>query len=123
MPPPTTGVDRLHCPVTMMPLKPLEPDRLKCLNRLIAAGRARHVDGTTVSPILQKAVVTVDGRLIYRFDSRHAIMQAAKGIRADQLPDAICRKDRPVGMGCSEAGITTARERQVKPVAEDGKPW
>ncbi len=86
----------LSCPVTMTPLVPLSPDKLKCLNRLIAAGRARHVDGTTVSPTLQEAMITTDGRLIYRFDSRHAIMQAAKGIRADQLPEFVCRKDRSI---------------------------
>ncbi len=88
--------ERLHCPVTMVRLKPLDHDTLKCLNRLVAAGRARHVDGTTVSPMLQEALVTTDGRLIYRFDSRHTIMQAAKGIRTDQLPEIVCRKNRSI---------------------------
>ncbi len=86
----------LRCPVTMAPLVPLAPEKLKCLNRLVAAGRARHVDGTTVSPMLQEAMITTDGRLIYRFDSRHAIMQAAKGIQADQLPEFVCRQDRSI---------------------------
>jgi hypothetical protein len=61
---------------------------------MIAAGRARHVDGTTVSRVVRSALITADGRLIYRFESRHAIMLAAKGIRADQLPDVTCRKAR-----------------------------
>ncbi len=86
----------LHCPVTKTPLEPLNRDRLKCLNRLVAAGRARHVDGTTVSPALRGAMITADGRLIYRFDSDHAIIKAAKGISADQLPAVVCRKDRKV---------------------------
>ncbi len=86
----------LRCPVTMSPLVPLGPEKLKCLNRLIAAGRARHVDGTTVSPMLQEAMITADGRMIYRFDSRHAIMLAAKGIRADQVPEFVCRQDRSI---------------------------
>jgi hypothetical protein len=84
----------LRCPVTMAPLKPLEPEKLKCLNHLIAAGRARHVDGTTVSPRVQEALITLDGRLIYRFDDHQAIMQADKGIRADQLPEVVCRRKR-----------------------------
>ena len=88
------GEKHLRCPVTMAPLKPLAPEKLKCLNRMIAAGRARHVDGTTVSRVVRAALITADGRLIYRFDSRHAIMLAAKGIRADQLPDIACRKVR-----------------------------
>lgn len=94
MNPNPTGEGGLRCPVTLAPLKPLGPDKLKCLNRMITAGRARYVDGTTVSPILQEALITADGRMIYRFDDRHTVMQAAKGIRADQLPNAVCRKDR-----------------------------
>ncbi len=86
--------NRLRCPVTKTPLEPLNRDQLRCLNRLVAAGRARHVDGTTVSPALRGAVVTTDGRLIYRFDNHHAIIQAAKAISADQLPEVVCRKDR-----------------------------
>ena len=83
----------LRCPVTRVPLKPLEPEKLKCLNRMITHGRARHVDGTTVSPIMQEALITSDGRLIYRFDNHHAVMQAAKGIPAEQLPEIVCHKD------------------------------
>lgn len=94
MDPNPPGDGRLRCPVTMAPLRPLEPEKLKCLNRLIAAGRARHVDGTTVAPIVQGALITLDNRLIYRYDSRYAVMQAAKGIRTDQLPEVICRKNR-----------------------------
>ena len=86
--------NRLRCPVTKTPLEPLHRDQLKCLNRLVAAGRARHVDGTTVSPALRGAVITTDGRLIYRFDNHHAIIQATKAISADQLPEVVCRKDR-----------------------------
>ena len=85
---------RMRCPVTKVPLKPLDPQKLKCLNRMITAGRARHVDGTTVTPIMQEALITSDGRLIYRFDSHHAVMQAAKGIPAEQLPEIVCHKDR-----------------------------
>ncbi len=88
------GKEHLRCPVTMAPLRPPEPEKLKCLNRMIAAGRARHVDGTTVLRVVRTALITADGRLIYRFDSRHAIMLAAKGIRADQLPEIACRKTR-----------------------------
>ncbi|MDJ0722694.1 MAG: hypothetical protein QNJ04_13760 [Desulfobacterales bacterium] len=47
-----------------------------------------------MSPALLKAVITADGRLIYRFDSRHTIFQAAKAISADQLPEIVCRKNR-----------------------------
>ncbi len=85
---------RLYCPVTETLLEPLNRDSLKCLNRLVMAGRARHVDGTTVSPALRDAVITADGRLIYRFDSHHTIIQAAKAISADQLPEIVCRNDR-----------------------------
>lgn len=84
----------LSCPVTRMPLKPLDPEKLKCLNHMITAGRARHVDGTTVAPIMQEALITSDGRLIYRFDNHHVVMQAAKGIPAEQLPEFVCHKDR-----------------------------
>ena len=94
MDPHLRALERLRCPVTKAPLEPLQPDKLKCLNRLVAAGRARHVDGTTVSPVLREAMITTDGRLIYRFDSHHAIIQAAKGIPADQLMEHVCRKDR-----------------------------
>ncbi len=84
----------LRCPVTKVPLKPLHPEKLKCLNRMITHGRARHVDGTTVSPIMREALITSDGRLIYRFDNHHAVMQAAKGIPAAQLPEVVCHKER-----------------------------
>ena len=94
MSPDPIGKAYLRCPVTMAPLKPLEPEKLKCLNRMIAAGRARHVDGTTVARVVRTALITADDRLIYRFDNHHAIMLAAKGIRADQLPEIACRKTR-----------------------------
>ncbi len=90
----TISREAMRCPVTKTPLRPLTPEKLKCLNRLVASGRARHVDGTTVSPALLRAVITADGRLIYRFDSRHTIFQAAKAISADQLPEIVCRKNR-----------------------------
>jgi hypothetical protein len=73
----------------------LASDQLACLNRLVAAGRARHVDGTTVTPLLRNALITRDGRLIYRYENHRHVVEAAKGIRADQLPATVCRPAKP----------------------------
>jgi uncharacterized protein YbaR (Trm112 family) len=82
-------VSELRCPLTLEPLVVLPPEDLRQINRLIAAGRLRYMDGTTVSPALEEALITLDRRIIYRVVTGIPVMLAARGIPTDQLPPQV----------------------------------
>ncbi|MCB1743065.1 MAG: Trm112 family protein [Gammaproteobacteria bacterium] len=76
----------LVCPVTKAPLKELSADRLATLNRLIAQGDIDYRDGTPVKEPLSAALITADGRTVYRIDDDIPILLEDSGIAAHQVP-------------------------------------
>ena len=79
-------LDILACPVTRQPLALLDADRLKALNTAIAAGGVRFGDHEQTQA-LREALVTRDGKRIYRIDDGIPILLGDEGIGTQQLND------------------------------------
>lgn len=77
----------LCCPVSKTPLTRLGAERLERLNRRIAAGEVRYVDGAAVTAPLSEALVTEDSRVIYPVEDGIPILLEEKGIGTTQFQD------------------------------------
>ena len=76
----------LVCPVSKVPVKPLPKDKLGILNREIEQGGVQQADGSAVEEPLEEALVTVDGKTVYRVDGGIPVMLEEQGIAAAQVP-------------------------------------
>lgn len=76
----------LVCPATKTPVKPLSQDKLAILNREIEKGEVTYVDGSPVEGPLEEALITEDGRTVYRVDDGIPVMLEDQGISAKQVP-------------------------------------
>ena len=77
----------LVCPVTKVPVRVLGKQKLAALNRAIGEGGVRHLGGTTVETPLDEALVTTDGRTVYRIDDGIPVMLEDLAIATEQLAD------------------------------------
>ena len=80
MPLPKELLDILCCPKTKVSVEMLSDAGLKELNRKIEDGTLCFVDGTPVEQPLKEALVTTDGKTVYRIDDDIPIMLVEKGI-------------------------------------------
>ena len=78
-------LDILCCPVTKTPVKPLSRSQLDVLNREIAQHAVKTVAGAQVSSQLKAALITTDGKVIYRIDDDIPVMLADEGIGTTQF--------------------------------------
>lgn len=76
----------LVCPATNVPVRPLAKDQLAILNQLIGEGKVTLIDGSPVTEPLTEALVTTDGRTVYRVDDGIPVMLEDQGIAASQVP-------------------------------------
>ena len=77
----------LCCPVSKQPVQPLTRAQLDALNRAIAAGEVRNVEGEPCSTPLREALITRDGKTIYRIDDGIPVMLADQALGTQQLND------------------------------------
>ncbi len=77
----------LCCPVTKTPVRPVRREELDALNRSIAAGGLLTVAGAAVSSPFSDALITRDGKIIYRVEDDIPVMLADEGISTLQLND------------------------------------
>ncbi len=77
----------LVCPITRVSVRMLGKQKLAVLNRAIAEGGVRHMDGAVVDSPLDEALVTSDGRTVYRVDDGIPIMLEDLAIPTEQLAD------------------------------------
>ena len=77
----------LVCPITRVSVRMLGRQKLAVLNRAIAEGGVRHMDGAVVDAPLDEALVTSDGRTVYRVDDGIPIMLEDLAIPTEQLAD------------------------------------
>ena len=77
----------LVCPVTKVSVRVLGKQKLAALNRAIAEGGVRHLGGTDVETPLNEALVTIDGRTVYRIDDGIPVMLEDLAIPTEQLAD------------------------------------
>ena len=78
-------LDLLACPATRQPLSLLEADGLEALNRAIAAGQVTRGDGTPQREPLREALVTRDGRRLYRIDDGIPVLLPEDGLEASAI--------------------------------------
>lgn len=80
-------LDILCCPVTKSPLRRLNDAELAALNSAIASPTAvLDQAGTAVTHAIPAALITRDGRTVYRIDDGIPVMLADQGIATAQLP-------------------------------------
>ena len=77
----------LACPITKASVSMLGKRKLAALNRAIAEGGVKHLDGEVVDTPLDEALVTTDGRTVYRVDDGIPIMLEDLAIPTEQLAD------------------------------------
>jgi Uncharacterized conserved protein len=77
----------LCCPVTKVPVKILSKDKLARLNERIASGTVKFADGSGVNKPLDEALITENGRMVYRIDQGIPVMLEDQGIPTSQLED------------------------------------
>ncbi len=76
----------LVCPVTKTPVKVLAKDKLAILNREVDQGAVAYVAGSPVEGPLDEALITEDGRTLYRVSDGIPVMLEEQGISAKQVP-------------------------------------
>ena len=77
----------LVCPITKVSVQVLGKRKLAALNREIAEGDVRHLGGEVVETALDEALVTIDGRTVYRVDDGIPVMLEDLAIPTEQLAD------------------------------------
>ena len=77
----------LVCPITKVSVKVLGKQKLAVLNRAVAEGGVKHMDGTVVDTPFDEALVTTDGRTVYRIDDGIPVMLEDLAVPTEQLAD------------------------------------
>ncbi len=85
VPIPDDLLEILCCPSARTPLEHLDRELLEGLNAAIEGGRVRYADGSAVEETVAEALVTTDGRTIYRIDDSIPVMLVDRAIATDQL--------------------------------------
>ncbi|MFQ5600711.1 MAG: Trm112 family protein [Candidatus Krumholzibacteriia bacterium] len=75
----------LCCPVTKQPVEILSTEKLSELNEQISQGHIKDAGGNQVEDAVEEALVTADGKTIYRIDNDIPIMLAEQGIPTEQI--------------------------------------
>ncbi len=78
-------LDILCCPVSKQPVKPANKAQLDLLNVGIRAGDIQTTGGKAVTQPFSAALITTDGRLIYRVDEDIPVMLADEAISTVQM--------------------------------------
>ena len=78
-------LDILCCPVSKTPVRPASRAQLDRLNRAIGEGGLQTVAGTALSARIDEALVTTDGKVVYRVEDGIPVMLPEEGIGTTQL--------------------------------------
>jgi uncharacterized protein len=78
-------LDILCCPVSKSPLKLLDQKRLAEINQGIGRGEVLKVDGSKVEQSLAEALISDDGKVIYRVDDGVPVLLPEEGIGTTQF--------------------------------------
>ena len=80
-------LDILCCPVSKTPVRPLGKHELDVLNTAIAGGKVDTVAGVALRERIGEALITTDGKVIYRVEDGIPVMLPEEGIGTAQLAD------------------------------------
>ncbi len=75
----------LRCPVTKQPVSPLSTEKLAALNKAIETEEVQYQDGSKIDTPVEEALITDNGRTIYRVDEDIPIMLEDQSIPTEQL--------------------------------------
>jgi uncharacterized protein YbaR (Trm112 family) len=78
-------LDILCCPVSKQPIKPANQAQLDLLNAAIRTGDIQTTGHAQVTQPFVAALITTDGRLIYRVDDDIPVMLADEAIGTIQM--------------------------------------
>lgn len=78
-------LDILCCPVSKLPVRPANKAQLDALNNAIDAGQIQTTDGTAVTKAWRAALISSDGRMLYRIEDDIPVMLADEAIGTLQL--------------------------------------
>jgi len=79
-------LDILCCPQTKKRVTVLPNDKIALVNDRIAQQQVRDADGNIIDRPLTEALLTEDGRTIYRVDEGIPVMLIGNAIPTDQFP-------------------------------------
>ncbi len=80
-------LDILVCPATRQPLARLDKRGLEALNREIAGHALNRIDGAVQTDAIREALVTRDGKTVYRIDDGIPVLLIEEGIATSQIAD------------------------------------
>jgi uncharacterized protein YbaR (Trm112 family) len=75
----------LCCPVSKTPVVPASKAQLAALNAAIAKGDALNVAGGKLEAAVDEALITTDGKVIYRVEDGIPVMLPEEGIGTTQF--------------------------------------
>ncbi|WP_395771880.1 Trm112 family protein [Arenimonas sp.] len=78
-------LDILCCPASKQSLLLLSSDQLDRMNAAISAGTALQLDGQPVHTALKQALITRDGKLLYRIDDGIPVLLAEEAIATTSI--------------------------------------
>ena len=78
-------LDILCCPASKQPVAMLSASQLAAINRAVAGGEVRSVDGVALAQPLSAGLLTRDGRTIYRIDDGIPVMLVDQGVPTAQI--------------------------------------
>jgi uncharacterized protein YbaR (Trm112 family) len=78
-------LDILVCPATHVPVVLLDEQRREALNEAVRAGKVTDTGGEAVGDPIAEALITEDGRTVYRIENDIPIMLIESGIDTGQL--------------------------------------
>lgn len=78
-------LDILACPASRQPLALLDSAGIDALNKAIATGGVRRADDTLQSEPLREALLTRDGKTVYRIDDGIPVLLVEEGIATVQV--------------------------------------
>lgn len=79
-------LDILVCPATRQPLAPVAKPALQQLNQAIVAGTVKRVDDVAQAEAIDAALITRDGKRLYRVEDDIPVLLAEEAILTDQVP-------------------------------------
>ena len=80
-------LDILCDPVTKSPVRPLSTGELDALCRAVAAGKVSTESGAQLKAVPTAALITRDGRTIYRIEDDIPVMLPDEAIATAQIED------------------------------------
>ncbi len=80
-------LDILCCPVSKTAVRPASRAELDAANRAIGAGGLQTVGGAAITQRIDEALITVDGKVLYRVEDGIPVMLPEEGIGTLQIKD------------------------------------